>query len=157
MFTFAEYLAWVEVLRRGVHFLDLGDDKQNRKLVEHLTSIRRVLLDKKLDTRFWVFQGRHQRAIGELMLTPDRASDGRGWECIGFAEFCSRLDQDERFARWFQRLEADVVGLASHPGSRPDRLVELQDSLTALIDFLDPARIRFPLRRLPWHGDEEGR
>ncbi len=36
MFVLAEYLGWVEILRRSVGFLDLGDRQRNRRLVELL-------------------------------------------------------------------------------------------------------------------------
>jgi predicted ATPase len=36
MFVLAEYLGWVEMLRRGVQFLDLGDVQRNQQLSERL-------------------------------------------------------------------------------------------------------------------------
>ena len=36
----AEYLTWVEIVRREMRFLDLGDAKRNRDLMERLTGIQ---------------------------------------------------------------------------------------------------------------------
>jgi hypothetical protein len=65
MFVFAEYLGWVEILRRGVQFLDLGDVRRNRLLVERLEAIGTIL---STDRAFQgavpcIFRG-EQRAIG---------------------------------------------------------------------------------------------
>lgn len=43
MFVVAEYLGWVEILRRGVQFLDLGDVRRNQLLVERLEAIGTIL------------------------------------------------------------------------------------------------------------------
>ncbi|GAA3911766.1 hypothetical protein GCM10023084_74790 [Streptomyces lacrimifluminis] len=144
VFVLAEYLGWVEIVRRTVGFLDLGDQRMNRSLLEYLTTIRRVLFAVDLDPIFHVPTGQ-QRAIGELMIVPERDGERRNWRCIGFAEFCARLDRDEYFAGWFKRVDQGVVNFASQaPGS--NRLVELNMRLTELIDFLDPSQTRFPLR-----------
>src|SRR5215212_8013852 len=39
LFVFAEYFGWVEILRRDVQFLDLGDVARNRQLVERLEAV----------------------------------------------------------------------------------------------------------------------
>lgn len=67
MFVFAEFLCWVEILRQGVSFLDLGDDARNRRLMKHLTIIRRVLFDPQRDPLFRILNG-YQRALSELMI-----------------------------------------------------------------------------------------
>jgi hypothetical protein len=145
MFVLAEYLGWVEIIRRSVGFLDLGDQRSSRALLEHLSIIRRVLFALDLSPVFHVPTGQ-QRGIGELMIVPDQDGGGRSWRCIGFAEFCNRLDASPDFAAWFERLDLGITNYASHPAKNHDRLEELSDRLTQLIDFLDPARTRFPLR-----------
>lgn len=145
MFVLAEYLGWVEIIRRTVGFLDLGDQRRNRRLLEHLSIIRRVLFAPDLDPVFHVPTGQ-QRGIGELMIVADKNGEGRGWRCIGFAEFCARLDTDRRFAAWFERLEHGIDAFAAQPQHKLGRLGELSARLTDLIDFLDPTRARFPLR-----------
>jgi hypothetical protein len=77
MFVLAEYLGWIEILRRGVQFLDLGDVERNRSLVDRVEAITTVLLADRPypDATFQVFRGQ-QRAIGELMMDP--AAQARG-------------------------------------------------------------------------------
>lgn len=145
MFVLAEYLGWVEIVRRSIGFLDLGDHQRNQRLVEHLSTIRRVLFAVDLSPVFHVPNG-YQRAIGELMIIQDPTPEGRGWRCIGFAELCVRLDSDESFAEWFKSLDSSIVEYANHPETGHDRLLELDHQLTDLIDFLDPTKVRFPLR-----------
>ncbi|MFF9839294.1 hypothetical protein [Streptomyces sp. NPDC013740] len=138
----AEYLGWVEILRRRIYFLDLGNQEANRRVVELFTRIGNVLNDDTYpDTHFLLFRS-DQRAIGELVLVDDKEAD----RCIGYAEFCARLESDPKFAAWFSRLSDSVVKLATLPGRHP-RLVDLQVALMVLIDYLDPERERFPQKR----------
>lgn len=142
----AEYLGWVEILRRGVQFLDLGDVARNRRLVERLEVISTVLLAdwQYPDSSFQVFRGQ-QRAMGELMMDPATPSEGMPFrQCIGYAAFVAKLEQEPSFARWFAKLEDDVQQLAADPSPRYDRLVALQHALIDLIDFLDDPPTRFP-------------
>jgi hypothetical protein len=145
MFVLADYLGWVEIVRRSVGFLDLGDRKRNRRLVELLSIVRRVLFAVDLDPIFHVPIGQ-QRGIGELMIVPDLTGEGRGWRCIGFAEFCSRLDNDLIFSTWFERLERAIIEYSMRPKQDHNRLAELNLRLTDLIDFFDADGGRFPLR-----------
>jgi hypothetical protein len=146
LFVIAQYLAWTEALRRGVQFLDLGDVERSRKLAEHVENIRAAFsTDTKLRGPFRIFRN-EQRAIGELMLEPTTA-DQLGdvpWQCIGFAAFCSRLEQDQTFASWFARLDRDIRTFSSSKESGHGRLTALQNSLMDLVDFLDNPPLRFP-------------
>jgi hypothetical protein len=146
LYVIAEYLGWVEILRREVRFLDLGDELSNRKWVLHLDAIRHTLLtDDYDDPTLRLFNGQ-QRAIGEIMAEP-AASSAQGGEgrlqCIGYAAFVARQSKPE-FARWFAQLRIDVGVLASEPEGHLDRLVALQHQLVELIDFLDPEHTRLP-------------
>lgn len=104
MFVLAQYLCWVEILRRDIGFLDLGDQRSNRRLVGLISVIRRVLFATDLGAIFHVPTG-HQRAVGQLMIVSDHASPDQG-RCIGFATFCGRLENDRNFVMWFERIEA---------------------------------------------------
>jgi hypothetical protein len=142
LFLFAQYLAWVEIVRRSVHFLDLGDKQENREVVNQFSKISGVLnSDGFPDPLFCIFRG-DQRAIGEIMI--EVLADGE-LSCIGYAEFCARTDADPSFARWFARLSTDLDQLAEGDQTHP-RLVALQHSLVDLINLLDPESIRFPDR-----------
>jgi hypothetical protein len=144
MFVLAEYLGWVEILRRGVQFLDLGDVRRNRLLVERLEAIGTIL---STDRQFQgaiprMFRGQ-QRAVGELMMDPGEAAAVAG-QCIGYAAFTTRLQQEASFARWFEPLEGDIRELAASPSPDHRRLVALQHALLDLIDFLGDPPTRFP-------------
>ena len=139
-----DYLGWVEVLRRGLQFLDLGEDYRTHGLVERLDLVSRTFANT---TRFPASAFRlyrdEQRALGEIMLEP---VDGevRRYQCIGYAAFVGRLEGDPGFARWFDRLGTEVGELASPAPGYLDRPVALQRALVDVIEALDPKGIRLP-------------
>lgn len=140
LYVLADYLGWVEILRREVRFLDLGDEVANRSWTACLAAIRKTLLSDRHSTRFRVFNGQ-QRAIGEIMIDADRA--GRP-ETLGYAAFLAR-QQDPAFDRWFVDLRADLDALACDPDAGHEaRLVALQHALIDLIDIIDPKQVRIP-------------
>lgn len=145
VFLFGEYFGWVEILRRDVQFLDLGEVERNRLLVERLEKIGDVFAtDKHLaDPAFRIFRG-EQRALGELMIhpAPDPDGDSRR-QCMGYARFRTRLRDDESFADWFRPLCEDVSALRSGPTAAYERLRALQHALIDLIDYLDDPPVRF--------------
>jgi ElaB/YqjD/DUF883 family membrane-anchored ribosome-binding protein len=145
LFVIAEYLGWVEALRRGIQFLDLGDVKLNRDLAERLQQIRSIFSSDSLPPPFRIFRA-EQRAIGELMLKPssDEHSTDALWGSTGYASFCSKLEHEPSFAKWFSRLVRDIRELAAEPAPNPVRLIRLQNSLIDLINFLDDPPLRFP-------------
>jgi hypothetical protein len=143
LFAIAEYLCWVEILRRELRFHDLGDEQQSRELLQRLTNIQFVFQRDKLPRQFQVFRGR-QRAIAELMMVPSNAPEGPRTECLGYATFCRRLEADAEFAGWFAQLQADVPLVAESSDADNVRLTHLQRELIDLIDFLDPKAVRLP-------------
>jgi hypothetical protein len=146
LFLFAQFLAWVEVVRRSVRFLDLGGPKDNRTFVDHLSKIGGVLnSDGFPDLSFIIFRG-DQRAIGEIMIESSPSGEP---SCIGYAAFCERIDNEESFSQWFVALMQDIDHLAANHLRHP-RLVLLQHCLIDLIIFLDPESIRFP----DWHREK---
>lgn len=141
LYVLAEYLGWVEILRREVRFLDLGDEQANRQLMERLDAVRRILLaDAYGDDVLQVFNGQ-QRAIGEIMAVPAER-EGGGMACKGYAAFTACQDEPG-FARWFARLRDDVEVLAREPHGH-GRVIALQHALVDLVDFLDPGHERLP-------------
>jgi len=143
VFAVAEYLCWVEILRRELRFLDVGNVERNRELLALLTKTQVTFQADSIDAPFRVFRGR-QRAIAELMMIPTRATEGPRSECMGYAAFCHRLATDETFASWFDMLRADVDVLARGRDEGYPRLARLQGNLIELIDFLDPHSVRIP-------------
>ncbi|MGW1129524.1 hypothetical protein [Streptomyces sp. NPDC002526] len=148
VFVLAEYLGWVEILRRDIQFLDLGRSRVNAQVMKQISRIGSSLA--RIDTvsnELRLF-GAQQRAIGELMVHPDGEPGRR--RCLGYAEFCSKLEHDQEFAAWFSDPLADVDGIAADTAQAVGRLKDLQVQLIALIDLLDPRRERFPQFRLAY-------
>jgi hypothetical protein len=137
LYVLAEYLGWVEILRREVRFLELGDEVANRDWARRLGAVRGTLQTDRLSPCFRLFNGQ-QRAIGEIMVA---SSDDR-LETLGYAKFLS-CQQDPQFNRWFGHLREDVDSLAREPdGGHDERLRALQGALIDLIDLLDPDAVR---------------
>ena len=139
LYAFAEYLAWVEILRRDVQFLDLGEIESTRGLENRLRDISEIFLDNSPDPLFKLFRV-EQRAIGELMIV--RSDVAKHSDCRGYVEFTRSL-QDPQFSVWFARLSGDVAALAEAPG-RIERIHRLQNALVRLMDQLDPECVRIP-------------
>lgn len=143
LFVLAQYLGWVEIVRRSVQFLDIGSKEENLELVNCLSKISGVLSSDSFDnSAFRIFRG-DQRAIGEIMIDDSVDSD---LACIGYAKFGMKMDTDQSFAEWFTRLSTDVEQLAKTGMPRQSRLVALQHNMIDLIDILDPEFMRFPDR-----------
>lgn len=147
LYVIAEYLGWVEILRREIQFLDLGDVEMNRRLEHLIYKISQAFFSDAIEMTFCLFRG-EQRAIGEIMLSPRTLSEAQNYECIGFATFVQRLKEPE-FSQWFVKLQQDIEKIANSE-NRLDtelyeqRLIKLQHALIDLIDFLDENCIRFP-------------
>ncbi len=142
LYVIAEYLAWVEILRREIQFLNLGDFDLNRQLSELLASINQGFGRYKSGSTLQLFNG-EQRAIGEIMTVPRPNNEGIGYDCIGYALFVKKMD-DPEFAGWFEKLKADIDALATQPNIDLQRLILIHSRLIDLIDFLDPHCIRVP-------------
>lgn len=142
VYAVAEYLCWVEIVRRELRFRDLGDVDRNRQFLTRLSEAQKTLQTDSTKSPMQVFRGR-QRAIAEVMMTPTNAPEGPRYECLGYATFCQRLDTDAEFAGWFERIRhADIDALARGGADAYVRLIRLHHNLIDLIDFLDPDRIR---------------
>ncbi|MEH2154864.1 hypothetical protein [Nostoc sp.] len=142
LYVIAEFLAWVEILRREIQFLDLGDLEMNRRLSELLVNINQAFGTAKLESTFRLFTG-EQRAIGEIMLVPQSTDSSIAYECIGYAMFVKKLS-DPEFARWFTKLKDDIAMMANEPKVNKERLIIIHHRLIDLIDFLDPNCVRVP-------------
>lgn len=146
MHLLAEYLAWVEIVRREIQFLDLGGEVANRRWLNALENVRDALARDDIDPVFRVFRG-EQRAIGETMTVALTGADGgRRRESLGYAEFVARR-QTAEFDRWFRKLEADLELLAAEPHGHLERVTLLQNRLIDVLDIFDPECKRFPAAR----------
>lgn len=141
-FVIAEYLGWVEILRRDVRILDLGPSRTNRAIMTKISDVDKAFNRTSADgNAFRLFRG-HQRALGELMIHPEGGPGER--RCLGYAEFSGRLESDAAFRRWFDGLLADVEGLAETTDPAVWRLTEIQHALIDLIELLDPKAQQVP-------------
>jgi len=142
-FVFAEYLGWVEIFRRDLQFLDLGDSKTNRRTMFLLATVSETLSASSTSETecFRIFRA-DQRGLGELMIDPDSKPGERG--CLGYAAFGSMLASGGTSAEWIQELIDHVELAAREPDMAQDRLTRLQHHLLDLIDLLDPEGQRFP-------------
>ncbi|WP_328868828.1 hypothetical protein OHT76_01355 [Streptomyces sp. NBC_00287] len=142
VFVIAEYLGWVEILRRDVQFLDLGSSRSNRQVMTQLSEIAETFnraTARHDEFRLFRIQ---QRAIGSVMIHPGGEPGRR--RCLDYVEFCELLDADSRFAAWFSELLADVDVIATDMAPAEGRLRSLQRELVELINLLDPDAVRFP-------------
>ncbi|HZM81230.1 MAG TPA: hypothetical protein VFC19_36350 [Candidatus Limnocylindrales bacterium] len=144
VYAIAEYLCWVEIIRRDLRFLDLGSEERTREFNRHLEGVSRIFLDihEHLMPQFRLFRGQ-QRAIGELMMVDTPG----GKDCMTYPEFASKLDKDPAFEAWFKRLRQDVDSFLTQDWYGNIRQVHVQWALIDLIDFLDPNRIRLTQSR----------
>ena len=142
LYVIAEYLGWVEILRREVQFLDSGDIETNRKLSELLVNINQAFGMRSSSNIFRLYNG-EQRAIGEIMIVNRSIDNMRGYECIGYATFVSKIS-DPEFFRWFSQLKDNIELIGNNLKYSSERLILIQNRLIDFIDFLDPHCIRVP-------------
>jgi hypothetical protein len=140
-YVFAEYLGCTEAFRRDVQFLDLGRSDRNKHTMLLISNISETMSTSSFRGPFMIFRS-DQRGIGELMISPDSKPGER--RCLGYAEFCRKITQDEEFAEWMQPLLDHVDDAARDAGANPGRLTTLQHQLVELIEFLDPNGLRLP-------------
>lgn len=136
-FLFAQFFAWTEATRQEIQFIKLEDHVRTGKLSELQSNIYSILQTDKYSPEFRVFAG-EQRAIGEKMLL----QTATGLKCMGYGEFLSKdgFPNDPLL----RALHADVVNLEKSISVVTPRFIALQNALVDLMDFLDPAYLRFP-------------
>jgi hypothetical protein len=142
LFLFAEYLCWVEILRKETELLSMTESGHDRALATCLLRIDGILSsgDDRDNLDFRIYRGQ-QRAIGELLSI--WSTDGRAPTCLGFAKFTIKLRDDADFAHWFAPLERDVRKLMSGQPVNVQRLRDLQAALIDLIELIDEPSRRF--------------
>jgi hypothetical protein len=135
LYLIGQYLAWTEILRRRIQYLNFGEVAATREVSKLQEDVRAALSsdESELGPQLMLFRG-EQRVIGELMTTSD---DGE-LECISYAAF--RQAGNELW-EWFERLEGELAAIAEAPSLR---LRVLQNLLVDLIERLDKDRVRFP-------------
>jgi hypothetical protein len=146
LYVIAEYLAWVEIIRREIRFLDVGEETANARWMQAMERVRNAFARDDIgDPLLRIFRG-DQRAIGDLMTQREDGADRSDTDCLGYVAFVRRRSEPE-FAHWFNKLEADMHDLASDPNQHRARIVALQNALVDVMDVLDPDAKRFPAER----------
>jgi hypothetical protein len=125
-----QYFCWVELLRRDAYSLALGGVERGKTLLSLLARIEELFSTDQFDPRFRLWRA-EQSALGELMIAERGVDDARRFDCLGYATFVDKL-QEEQFKRWFARLE-DALTSVDGP---PERLAHLQNALVDLVEFL---------------------
>ena len=136
-FVIAQYLAWTELIRREIQFIDLGKDEETRRLAQLQHRIYAAFQTDRYAPPLRVFGG-EQHAIGERLIH----EAPRGPQCIGYASFLDYVKADPD--PLISALEGEVQSLGTQLGPALPRLVELQHALIDLVVFLDPQAVRFP-------------
>lgn len=149
VFLFCQFLAWNEIIRRQIQFLNLGADSGTKDLREIQDNIYSTLQTDRFGPGFRIFAG-DQRAIGEMMI---ETRDGE-LQCIGYAKYMRllcwlQIPDDERvYANyWLKPLRDDVIAMASNILPFRGRVIALQNSLIDMLDALDPDCFYFPATR----------
>jgi hypothetical protein len=136
IFLIAQYLAWTEIIRVAIQYVDLGTSEQTRQFARLQDGIYSLFTTDTFPPPFRIFAG-EQRAIGERMI---RQTDD-GPECIGYGEFLDRFAAPADPLLEFVRN--DVAALEGDLEMARPRLIALQHALIELLEFLDPQYIRF--------------
>lgn len=156
LWVIAQYLGWVEILRREVQYLDLGSRAVNRTLQLRLSEVSAAMAsDARPEEAMFVIFRADQRAIGEFMVTSRITDAGSRPDCLGYSEFVERLDatvaqhgqttsaRKPPVIAWAERTTANLEA-APNARHRTARLVNVQRRLIDLVDLLDADRVRYP-------------
>jgi len=145
-YRLAALLAWFELYRQEIVFLDTGKSAANRRLQGILQQIRSDLADghlnKATDWDEWadalVFR-EEQRAIGEALIK----QDGNARLVASYGTFISLLEgtEDEKARRWFQVLTNFFVDPSPPRDFRRVRYNRLLVHLVDLARELEPASV----------------
>jgi len=137
-FLVAQYLCWVELVRREIQFIDLEERKKTRKLLRLQDNISSVWGSDRHPALLRIFAG-EQRAIGEALIVVRT----RGAECMGYGEFLKAFSEGTH--PLIDAVRADVERLGNSAESARSRLIEVQRLIIDLLDILDRDHLRFPL------------
>jgi hypothetical protein len=150
IYRLAAFLAWLELYRQDIVFLDTGTNKTNVRLQDTISRFRAALADGFLnsagDWKTWadalVFR-EEQRALGEALII----QQGSPRVVMGYGAFVTLLDgpKEAPIHRWL----ACAINFFVDPSLAKDfRLARYQHLLVCLVDL---ARLLEPKRTLQDH------
>ena len=133
LYVVAEYLAWVEIIRREIQFLDLGEEAANERWVTAINCVRDVFASHGMDPVLHIFRG-DQRAIGEVMTVPvSESASARQHDCLGYAAFAAQHEAGVLAVVLQARRRRSAAG--PRAARAPRRVVAYQ--ARALVDVLN--------------------
>lgn len=138
VYLLAQYLCWMEIARRELQFIDLGEDEKTRLLLATQDKIYRLWGTSKFPPPLRIFAG-DQRALGEALIE----TSSRGLTCMGYGAFLSKYTPGTH--KLIDSLRADMTTLPGNLDRVRGRLIEVQHALIDILDILDPDKIRFPV------------
>jgi hypothetical protein len=145
LYLFAQYLAWAEILRREVQYLDLADEWATRNFIEQLDAVQNAFGEAGTDPgRPFRIEYGDQRAMGELAVDPHA---GTPREAIGPAAFRAHSGKGTPLADWLDRLNSDLDRVGAAKGDVA-WLVGPQAALGDLVSRADPKALVFDMRYL---------
>jgi hypothetical protein len=126
LYVFAQFFAWMEIIRREIHVLRFSRDGKTREIAHVIDRIEETFLADSYGSQFMLWRI-EQRGIGERMIQ----RDGNALGCLGYASF---LTQRSSMQEWLAPLEGALLELGD--GGRR-RLTDLQHLLVELVRRLD--------------------
>jgi hypothetical protein len=129
-YLIAQYLGWVEVMRREIQFLDLGAAERTHDLNVILDRITSAFATTRFPPPLRLFRGQQQAIAGEVISIESAPPSGERLVVIGFSEFARRLQAGEAaFVRWFTEIKSALEQWAIGDDTARPRLTVLQNSL----------------------------
>jgi hypothetical protein len=137
IYLIAQYLCWVEIARRELQFIDLGEDVKTRQLLAMQDKMFRLWGTDRFPPPLRIFAG-DQRALGEALIE----AGIRGPTCMGYGAFQSKFLSGAH--KLIESIRVDVDALPENLDRARERLTAVQHTLIDILDILDPNKIRFP-------------
>ncbi|KIJ38061.1 hypothetical protein M422DRAFT_69150 [Sphaerobolus stellatus SS14] len=134
IYLFAQYFAWLSILRLEIQFLDLDTSNESRRFWDLVEIIRRDFSSDSTNADFKLWSG-DQQALGDLMIEHDKSNANQKC-CMSYPDFRVKYEDDEKFSRWFKALEDDLERLA-HGTTNDTRLRTIQGHFVDLVELLD--------------------
>jgi hypothetical protein len=141
LYRIGQYLAWTEILRRDILFLDFRQPEKTRTVANLISRIAHTFATDRYGHELMLWS-EEQRGIGERLI--ERVDGSKS--CIGYAAFRQQYAED--FRPWLGRVELELTR-GIHEGY--GRLRELRDRLRELVQVLDPHQTRYEQR---WRAEE---
>ncbi len=140
VFLIAQFLCWVELIRREINFIQLKDSRSTKRLLRVQDDVYDSWGTDKWPQMLRLFAG-EQRALGEALIV----GDADYTTCMGYGRFLKELSYDDN--EIIDYLKDNIKQLPSMLKQARARLTTIQHLLIEIIDIIDPDGLRFPQAR----------